>query len=197
MPKGSINNNRNKEAFKFDRSFMEFTKEDRLKKIHVHPSNFKRELETRERMIKEIVLEQLGCNLDGFSKQAGMDSIKSSNRQISDVTATTAERRLFYESILSSKEEDIKRLLYWNEEDMPREVKMYIILKNSWYLYNKVLELFPEDTEGVLSLRAEGLTYEKIAEELDRSVTYVTNRITTGYELIDEKSEELIGIIYG
>ena len=26
---------------------------------------------------------------------------------------------------------------------------------------------------------------------------YGTNRITTGYELIDEKSEELIGIIYG
>lgn len=103
---------------------------------------------------------------------------------------------MLYESVLSNDENDIRHLLFWDEETIPRELRMFIVLKNTIYLYGRVLELFTEDTQEVLKLRAEGVTTEAIAEKLNFSVTYVTKRITTGYELIDEKTEELLGLIY-
>ena len=70
-----------------------------------------------------------------------------------------------------------------------------IALKTAVCLYNKVLILFPEDVRQIINLRNSGLTIEQIAEEIDKSVSYVNERIKVSRAEMNDKAGEVIAYL--
>lgn len=181
----------NKEPFRYTGyEFDNLSEIDRLCRIHTHPAKFKRAMENR----RDIIKENLHLICDGYSK-SDLESVGGSKGSKSDPTANAVINALTYLR-LSEEEDNLDELMKLNEEQMPKELKSFLILKRSMYLYKKLITLFDSDVTKVLQHRMNGMNNEKIAEILEKSPTYVGEKITKSYEEILDRAHEVVNLYF-
>ncbi len=178
-----------KKAFVFNSTeFSGMDEKARISKIHEHPYCYKKELIKRQ----EIIKKTLNSNFDSMARTS-TEAVRVSNTgSHSDITADTALRELEYET-LCSKEIKFNDLGLIDTEKSPA-IKCISTLMKSIFLYERVIELFPDDISNVLVLRMNGHTLIDIAEKIDRSESYVTKKITRSYIELQDKISEMMEI---
>ena len=154
-----------------------------------HPREYLMEYYKRIHTLNEVII---------FNK-AGLVTSHTDNERVqnsgnhSDITANMAIRQMECSSIINDDTgyEDIKKI----SKDNPKEIRLLIALKTAVCLYNKVLILFPDDVRQIINLRNSGLTIEQIAEEIDKSVSYVNERIKVSRAEMNDKAGEVIAYL--
>jgi len=181
-------------CFNYDpEDFLKKSETQRLLDINETPNKFVKELEKRKDKIKEY----LESGRDGYAR-CNIGGIRGSVGTHSDLTADIAIDRSYYEKIVSDEITFTELIgVDENDEDMPHAVKAFLVLKRSLLIYDKMIDLYSNETiTKLLRLRLKGKKVEDSCNELEISETTYFGYLKESRIQADSRIKEILEL-YG
>lgn len=154
-----------------------------------HPREYLMEYHNRVKTLNEVMRYNKAALVSACSDS---ERVQNSGAH-SDITADMAIRRMECNRIIDEDTpyDDLKKI----SRDNPKEIRLLIALKTAICLYNQALMLFGDDVRQIINLRNSGRTIEQIAEDIDKSISYVNDRIAKCRKEMNDKAGEVIAYL--
>lgn len=169
------------------KGFRAMSEYERLIDIYKHSRAYAKELPKRKKMAEE----RLKSGRDGYTKNR-MDGIRTSRGGgHADQTADIAIEKAYMEKLLRDDVTFVE-LLAADEDNIPDAYKDYFLLKRSMFMYDRVVDLFPDNIADILRRQAEGYTIEGMVEKVHLSRTSIVRNLRESREQISCKIIEVL-----